>query len=135
MSGDILESMKNATILVVDDEKDLRDALEASLTGAGFIVVTAENGEEGLKKAKSETPDLILLDIIMPKVNGHQMLRELRREPWGKKVPVLLLTNADDAENITKSMEFDGNDYIIKSQISLEEVVKKVKQHLAGYHN
>ncbi len=126
--------MSTATILVVDDEKDLRDALTTSLTAAGFSVVTAENGEEGLAKAKSESPDLILLDIIMPKVNGHQMLRNLRKESWGKKVPVLLLTNADDAENITKSMEFDGNDYIIKSQISLEEVVKKVKQYLTGYH-
>jgi two-component system alkaline phosphatase synthesis response regulator PhoP len=126
--------MSNAKILVVDDEKDLREALTTSLTTAGFTVVSATDGEEGLKKALNEKPNLILLDIVMPKVNGHQMLRELRRDAWGKKVPVLLLTNADDAENISKSVAFDGNDYIIKSQISLEDVVKKVKQHLAGYH-
>jgi two-component system alkaline phosphatase synthesis response regulator PhoP len=127
--------MSNATILVVDDEKDLREALSISLESAGFTVTSATDGKEGLEKALDEKPNLILLDVVMPKVNGHQMLRELRKDAWGKNVPVLLLTNADDPANVTHGIELRSNDYIIKSQISLEEVVKKVKQHLAGYHS
>lgn len=122
------------TILVVDDEKDLREALTTSLTSAGYTVVTANDGKEGLALAQAEKPDLILLDIVMPHVNGHEMLHELRRDAWGKNVPVILLTNADDATNVAQGIELKSNDYIIKAQTSLEDIAKKVKQHLAGYH-
>lgn len=122
-------------ILVVDDEKDLRDALSSALSSAGYFVIKAENGEMGLKEAETHKPDLILLDISMPRMNGHQMLHSLRRQPWGKDTPVLMLTNSDDPANIVQGVSLKSNDYIIKSQISLELVVKKVKQHLAGYHD
>jgi DNA-binding response OmpR family regulator len=122
-------------ILVVDDEQDLRDALRTSLEGAGFEVIEAVDGEEGLKKAEEAHPDLILLDITMPKMNGHQVLNRLRQTPWGLHIHVLILTNADDPLNIAKGVGLHSDDYIIKAQTSLEEIIVKVKQHLAGYHD
>ncbi len=127
--------MKTGKILVADDEKDLREALVTFLTDEGFIVVAAEDGEAALLLALKEKPDLLLLDINMPKMSGHQVLSKLRRDRWGKEVPVLLLTNADDATNISHGVEFKANEYIIKTQISLKEVAKRVKQYLAGYHD
>jgi len=127
--------MPNKKILVVDDEADLREALNAALTHAGFETITATDGEEGLAQALAHKPDLILLDIMMPKMNGHDMLNILRRDPWGRNVPVFLLSNLDDPKNITEGFERKSNDYIIKSSTSLESITKMVKQYLAGYHD
>lgn len=124
----------NHTILIVDDEKDLRDALSTALKGAGFTVLEAIDGQSGLQLAELEKPDLILLDIMMPNMSGHQVLREIRMKPWGMRMKVILLTNSDDPANISQGAELKSNDYIIKSQTSLEDIIKKVKQHLVGYH-
>lgn len=123
-----------AKILVVDDEKDLRDALRTTLESAGYSVSEAADGEEGFKLAELEKPDLILLDIMMPKMNGHQVLNQLRQTPWGLHIHVLILTNADDPLNIAQGVGLHSDDYIIKSQTSLKDILTKVKQHLAGYH-
>ncbi len=127
--------MKRKKILIIDDEKDLRDALEVALTNSGFESLCAPDGALGLELAHAQKPDLILLDIMMPTMNGHEMLNELRKDTWGKHVPVLLLTNSDDPKNITQGFENKSNGYIIKSNTSLESIVKKVKQYLAGYHD
>ncbi len=127
--------MSEKKILVVDDDTDLREALAATLTAAGFVTETAGDGEEGLAKALEIHPDLTLLDIGMPKMNGHEVLGKLRRDPWGKTAAVLLLTNFDDAKNITEGVGLGGNDYLIKSGTDLQSIATKVKQHLAGYHD
>ncbi len=127
--------MEKSKILVIDDEKDLREALQVSLVSAGFTVLTAVDGRDGLAQALHHKPDLILLDISMPHMNGHQVLHELRNDPWGKNVHVLLLTNADDPANIVQGLSLKGDEYIIKSQISLGDITKKVKQYLTGYHD
>ena len=80
--------MNTSKILVVDDEEDLREALRTSLTTAGCSVVVAKDGAEGLSQALLYKPDLILLDINMPNMNGHQVLRELRRDAWGNDSPI-----------------------------------------------
>ena len=126
---------KAKKILVVDDEKDLRGALRTVLVASKFEVIEATNGVDGLALAESEHPDLILLDIMMPKMNGHEMLRELRKHPWGMHMHVLLLTNADDPANIAQGAVLRSDEYLIKSQTSLNTIVKKVKQHILGYHN
>ncbi len=123
------------TILIIDDEKDLRDALGMALRNAGFTVLEAIDGQSGLQLAETQKPDLILLDIMMPNMSGHQVLRELRMKPWGMRMKVLLLTNSDDPSNISQGVELKSNDYIIKSQTSLGDIIKKVKQHLVGYHD
>lgn len=126
--------MSAQRILVIDDERDLRGALKTALESAGMEVLEATDGATGLKVALTEKPDLILLDINMPGMSGHEMLSVLRNDTWGKDADVILLTNADDATNITKGVERETNDYVIKSQHSLAEITKKVKQHLAGYY-
>lgn len=127
--------MSKQRILIVDDDSDLREALDTAFSNAGFVTTTAVNGAEGLKLALSQKPDLILLDITMPIMNGHQMLHELRKDTWGKTVHVILLTNSDDPANITQGFGLKGDGYIIKSNVSLDSIVKKVTQHFAGYHH
>lgn len=127
--------MNSQKILIVDDDNDLREALDTAFTKAGFVTTTAVNGADGLKRALEEKPELILLDIMMPIMNGHQMLHELRKDNWGKTVPVILLTNSDDPANITQGFGLKGDAYIIKSNVTLDSIVKKVTQHFAGYHH
>jgi two-component system, OmpR family, KDP operon response regulator KdpE len=125
----------NGHILIIEDEQDLRDALHVSLVGAGFAVKEAVDGITGLADAEKYKPDLILLDIGLPGMSGHQVLKEIRRNSWGKNIHVLLLTNADDPHNISQGIALKGDEYIIKSKTDLATIVKKVKQHLGGYHH
>ncbi len=127
--------MSQKKILLVDDDNDLRSVLSDALETASFTVLQAKDGEEGLALALAEKPDLILLDIMMPKFNGHQTLRALRKDAWGKTAKVILLTSLDDATNVTEAVEQKSNDYIMKSNTSLEDIIKKIKQHLAGYYD
>ena len=122
-------------ILVVEDEASLRKALGTSLTEAGHIVTLASHGKQGLELALAEKPDLILLDINMPNMNGHQMLSKLRLDIWGKEAKVVFLTNYDDPKNISQGFELKGNDYIVKANMSLKDIATRVKQQLAGYHD
>jgi two-component system response regulator/two-component system chemotaxis response regulator CheY len=115
-------------ILIVEDEKKLANILEDSLKDAGFDVIKAENGEIGLELIKTHHPDLVLLDLMMPIMDGKVMLRKLRGIPQFKKLPVIILTNAGEVENIKETqMYYDAEHFLIKSNVSTEEIVKKVK--------
>jgi len=122
-------------ILVVDDEKTLRNALREKLSSEGYRVSEAADGKEGLKKALSEHPDLILLDVMMPKMDGIEVIRELQADNWGKKARVIMLTNVSDPIKVAEATETGSKnmtiyDYMIKSDWKLEEVVEKVKTKL-----
>ena len=114
-------------ILIIEDEPDIREAMAEAITQAGYEALTAENGQVGLEMALAERPDIILLDIIMPIMDGHQMLAKLRIHPWGKSVKVIMLTSMDDVKNIGMAHEGSITDYIIKAHSSLDEIVRKVK--------
>lgn len=114
-------------ILIVEDEPDIREAIAEAITQAGFTAITAENGEVGLEQAITEKPDLILLDIFMPIMDGHQMLTKLRLDPWGKSVKVIMLTSMDDIQNIGTAHEEKITDYLIKAHSSLDEIIAKVR--------
>lgn len=114
-------------ILIVEDDKALFHALNDKLTSEGFEIIQAQNGEEGLVRALSEHPDLILLDIIMPHMDGITMLKKLREDTWGKNVHVVMLTNINDTNKISQTLELGSFEYLIKSDISLSEIVQKVK--------
>ncbi len=116
-------------ILLVEDEADIRDAMAETLQDAGYTVLTATNGQEGLHTALAEHPNLILLDLKMPVMDGETMLQKLRTDPWGKSAKVMILSTMDDVSNIAASHSHAIEDYIIKSHASLDEVVRKV--HLA----
>ena len=117
----------NKKILVVDDTKSYLFILSETLRTAGFVVVTAENGEEGLESAKNEKPDLILLDITMPKMDGVTMAKELRKND--KKTPIIFLTNMSDLKNVSDAME-TSTDYIVKADTSVDDIIVKVKDKL-----
>ncbi len=125
--------MPGKTILVVDDEVDLREAIAEALTDAEFIVLQAKNGAEAVKTAIAEKPDLILMDVMMPIMDGHQALRQIRADAWGKTAKIIMLTALDDAVNVAKGVEGGSNDYIIKATATLDEIITKVKQQIVGY--
>lgn len=117
-------------ILVVEDEKSLRSPLEKRLLSDGFDVITASDGEDGYNKAISEKPDLILLDIILPIMDGITVLNKLRQDPWGKSVPIIILSNLSRADMVEESKNKGVNTYLVKTDWKLEEVVEKVKYEL-----
>lgn len=114
-------------ILIVEDEKPLRRALEEALNRESFVTLVAKNGEEGLRIALERHPDLILLDVIMPEMNGVEMLRKLRADVWGKTASVLVFTNDTDPEHVGETMENDVTDYLMKIDWEIEDVIKKIK--------
>lgn len=122
-------------ILIVEDEKALRDALSDKLTSEKFIVIEAVNGEEGLKMAIEEKPDLILLDIIMPVMDGFTMIGKLREAEKTKglaegKIPIILLTNVDQEKGMGPGQKLGIYDYLVKSDWGLQNIVKKIKDKL-----
>lgn len=114
-------------ILVVDDTKSYLWVISQALEEAGFKVATASNGEEGLEMVKFENPDLVLLDITMPKMDGMTMSKKLKEE--GIEVPIIFLTNLGDIKSISEASETSIG-YIVKSDTSTEDVVVRVKEKL-----
>lgn len=125
-------SLRSRTVLVVEDELDLLELLADTLTEAGFHTLKARNGSEGLQRALAHHPDLIMLDVIMPVMDGIAMLERLRQDPWGKQAAVVLLTNALNSGKVAGAAKHGALDYLVKSEFDLERVVKKVKHHLAA---
>lgn len=123
-------TLKDKTILIVEDEAPMLNVLADNLEAEGFAVLRAANGVEGLERALSGHPDLVLLDIMMPQMNGFTMLEKLRADEWGKKVPVIILTNFGDNEKVAEALADDVSEYFVKSDIKLEEVIARVKQKL-----
>ena len=117
-------------ILVVDDNDNLRSILIDKLNLSGFEAVGARDGEEGLKEALSSHPDVILLDIIMPKMGGQEMLAKLREDEWGKEAKVMILTVLEDADSIAEAMGKGTFVYLIKTEHNLEDVVRQVEETL-----
>jgi DNA-binding response OmpR family regulator len=117
-------------ILIVEDDPQLQRMYMRRFVADGYQVSLAENGQVGLEKAKLEHPDLILLDIMMPVMNGLEMLKLLRQDDWGKEADVILLTNSDDSKNINLGMGLKISYYWIKSNFDLEKLSQVVKQEI-----
>ncbi len=125
-------SVSRKSILVVEDEIPVRNILQERLTKEGFTVWTARNGQEGLSLAEQKKPDLILLDIVMPEMDGMTMLRKMRSQSWGKKIPVIMLTNLADADRADEAGREGVYDFLIKSNWQLWQIVALVKKKLKG---
>ena len=121
-------------ILLVDDDADLQSAYQQRLTQEGYSVIAAVNGEEGLQQAHKHSPDLIVLDIQMPVMDGLTMLSRLRNEAWGKKVPVIILTNSDRSEDVLESLKDQAQSYFIKTQTTLEVIVSAINDVMGSEH-
>lgn len=119
-------------VLIADDDNELRTVLTDKLTRAGFEVIGAADGEEGLAKALELHPDVILLDGMMPKVSGWDMLDILRRDPWGKHAKIVMLTVLEDASHVAYAMEKGSFRYLVKIKHSLDDIVRNVQEELDG---
>ena len=116
-------------ILIIEDDKSLQNALVEMLTQEKYEVVSAFDGEEGLRKAKDEKPDLILLDIILPKKDGYEILAEIKKGEE-KNIPILILTNLGEIDNVQKALDLGATTFMVKSDFSLKDVLEKVKENL-----
>ena len=119
--------MEKKKILIVEDDNFVAEVYLAKLTEMGYEAILAQNGEEGLAALKKDKIDMILLDILMPIMNGVEMLEEIKkREEW-KNIPVILLTNVGEKESIQKVREMGVKNYLIKSHFTPAEVIEKIE--------
>lgn len=122
-----------AKILIVEDDVLISTMYKDILTFDKYDVVTAGDGQEGLEKAVTEKPTLILLDIMMPKMNGLEFLEKLKSNPETKEIPVIVMTNLSGDHDAQAALTKGAVKYIVKSKYTPKEVAKMVKEILAGY--
>lgn len=122
--------MSKKRILVVDDEVDLVETVRFSLELEGYDVLVAYNGEEALNQARKENPDLILLDLMLPKLDGYKVCRLLKFDERYKHIPILMLTAKIQEKDKATGMETGANEYITKP-FEMDELMKKVKGYLS----
>lgn len=122
---------KDARILIVDDDMTLRELYEERMKQEGYVILSASDGEEALEKAVKEKPDLILLDIMMPKINGIDVMKMLREKEETDKIPIIILTALVQEIGKVKEMMKPGDGYLVKSEIMPKDVVAKVEESLA----
>ncbi len=121
------QTTKNQTILIIEDELPFRQIYRDILRLDGYKVLEAENGEEGLKMIAQQPPDLILLDIVMPKVSGFDVLAKLKSQPETSQIPVVVYSILDDKQAIDRALKMGANDFTIKGLTPAKEVLGKVK--------
>ncbi len=117
-------------ILFIEDEATLQKTFAEILKSEGFEVISALDGESGLNLIRGEKPDLVLLDLILPKLHGLEVLKEIKKDENTKNIPVIVLTNVESIEEIDKALELGATTYLVKSDYNLEEVVEKIKKAL-----
>lgn len=122
--------MNTPKLLLVEDDRDLIEMYETKFKMEGFAVVKAENGLGVLELVKKEKPVIVLLDIVMPELDGFQVLKSLKADAETKAVPVILLTNLSQESDIKKSAELGAADYLVKANFTPNEVAAKVRKIL-----
>lgn len=131
VSRKIMNSANKKKILIIEDDEVLAKTLQEFLSADGFEAIIASNGEIGIKMAEEENPNLIVLDIILPKKDGYEVIKELRKESSiTKNVPVILLTNLGSFTDVEKAMKLGATTYLTKTDYSLEDIAKKIKEIL-----
>lgn len=119
------------TILIVEDEPATRRALSDKFSHVGFRTLEAKDGEEGFTMAERKNPDLILLDLLMPKMDGMTMMKKMRETAWGVKIPIVILTNLSADDKVIHEVTRDEPSYyLMKTDWTIEDVVAKVKNAL-----
>lgn len=121
---------KGKTILLVEDEAALQSALGAALRMAGFEVISAVNGEDAITFAKQSYPDIILLDLILPKLSGFDVLQAVKADEKTKHVPVIVLTNLDAAHDVDRALSLGATTFLVKANYEIDDVIAKVRQAL-----
>jgi len=117
-------------ILIIEDDKFLRELITQKLFKEGYEVSEAVDGEEGLKKIKEEKPGLVLLDLILPGIDGFEVLARMREEPTLSSIPVIILSNLGQKEDVEKGLKMGAVDYLIKAHFTPGEIIEKIKAAL-----
>jgi len=123
---------QKSVVLLIEDDNLLVRMYQDKFTGDGYKVVVALDGENGLAKLKKEKPTLVLLDIMMPKMNGFEVLKKIKADPSSKNIPVILLTNLGGEDDAKKGLEMGAVAYLIKSDYTPDEVIAKIKEILSA---
>ncbi|GAI58361.1 unnamed protein product [marine sediment metagenome] len=118
------------TILVIEDDKFLRELIARKLIKEDFEVSEAVDGEEGIKKIKEEKPDLILLDLILPGIDGFEVLSRMKKESTLASIPVIILSNLGQKDDVEKGLKMGAVDYLIKAHFTPGEIIDKIKAAL-----
>lgn len=117
-------------ILIIEDDRLLRKVINKKLERENYKVIEATDGEEGLKFSDSEQPDLILLDLVLPEIDGFDVLAKLKKNPNTLKIPVIILSNLGDEEKVEKGMRLGAADYLIKAHLDPGDIIKRIKKIL-----
>jgi DNA-binding response OmpR family regulator len=116
-------------ILIIEDDRALQSALVEMLSQEGYETISAYDGQEGMEKAEVEKPNLILLDLILPKKDGYEVLAEIKKGS-DKNIPVLILTNLEELDNIQRALDLGAKTFMVKSDFSLRDIIEKIKENL-----
>lgn len=122
-----MEPETNKKVLIVEDDQSIRELYATAFINEGMEVSMAEDGEQGVQMALEKKPAVVLFDIDMPVLNGHDAAAKLRLDDWGKTVPIIFLTNHSDAANVAHAHMLNPDDYIVKANIPIKEVINKVR--------
>jgi len=122
-------SAKKSKILVVEDDPFLLELYQTKLNEEGFEVFVARNGREGFDVAAAQQPELILLDILMPEVDGYEMLKKIKASAQTKKIPVIIFSNLSQREEIEKGLRLGAADFIVKTSLTPLQIAQKVKEY------
>lgn len=122
--------MDGTKIAIIEDDKILSNALYAGLKEAGFEVAQAFDGEEGLALVQSQKPDLVLLNILLPKVDGLKVAKQLKGAPETKSIPIIILTVLEKSSSVAEALESGVFEYLVKSDYKVEDIIKMVKEKL-----
>ncbi len=114
-------------ILIIEDDVFLNELMAKKLVEEGFDVIKASNGEEGLESASREKPDLILLDLILPGMDGFEILEKIKEDPEIGSIPVIILSNLGQREDIERGFDMGADDYLIKAHFTPDEIVERVR--------
>lgn len=125
-----MDKIKKKKILIIEDDSMINSIYKIKFEIDGFIAVIANNGAEGIEFAKKEKPDIIMLDVIMPQIDGFSVLEELKKNEQTKSIPIIMLTNLGAEEDMAKGKKLGAIDYLVKTSLTPKQINDKIKEYL-----
>ena len=130
MTNNSKSQNEKISILIVEDDRFLRELLVRKVESAGFVTTIAVDGKEALKKIKEELPRLVLLDLVLPGIDGFEVLRQVKADPQTSKISVIILSNLGQREDVERGLKLGADDYLIKAHFTPDEIIQKVQKLL-----
>lgn len=117
-------------ILIIEDDKFLRELIAKKILSEGMDAIEAKDGEEGLKKLEEEKPSLVLLDLILPGIDGFEVLAQIKKDPTLPQIPIIILSNLGQRDDVEKGLSLGALDFLIKAHFTPQEIIEKIKSVL-----